>query len=146
MKIKLVMWFTVLAVVILAGASWYVLAQPPVAGVTMEEDLELTAEMMAWVENARIQRGVHIASFNDGQRLVLVSQGPRPTTGYEMFVKNVVKGKAGQWVIYVSSSEPGPGEAQAQIVTYPYALLAIDDGDGQNPIRVQDSETGEAFR
>ena len=107
-------------------------------------DLELTEAMEAWVESLSHVEGVHVGVFDDA-RLIMVSLGEKPTGGYDVTIQQVTRGEHGQWLAEVKITEPGPDDMVTQAITYPYALVAVEDGEDEMPVRVIDVDTGEAW-
>ena len=107
-------------------------------------DLELTEAMEAWVESLRHVEGVHVGVFNE-TRLIMVALGEKPTGGYDVTIQQVTRGEHGQWLAEVKITEPGPDDMVTQAITYPYALVAVEDGEDEMPVRVIDVDTGEAW-
>ncbi len=42
-------------------------------------------------------------------------------------------------------TEPSSNDMVSQVITYPYALVAVRDGEVEMPVRVIDLDTGEAW-
>lgn len=142
MRKKIVILSLALAVILPAVAFHVVTAQSPDPNVVSEADLDLTPEMERWVEDRKLEPGVHIGEFGS-IRLVLVTDGERPTAGYSLDIARV-DSTGPAWIVEVSRQEPGPDEMVAEVITYPYALVGFRDTQ-EKPIRVRDAETGQPW-
>jgi PrcB C-terminal len=63
----------------------------------------------------------------DRHQLLLVSPGPRSSTGYELRVEDV-RDKGGRIVVTVRERTPRLGDRVAARVTFPYRLLVLPAG------------------
>ena len=61
-------------------------------------------------------------------RFVLVTEGTKPTGGYDVEVTEVVEG-SDQIDIKVRSTEPGEDEVVTEALTYHYDLIIVEDND-----------------
>jgi hypothetical protein len=134
-----VLLVAVILVALVAGIGWHVTAQATDLDVLKERDIELTDEMLQWIEARRLTPGVHIGEF-DGLRLVLISAGEKPTAGYVVKIDGITRSEHG-WVIEARTTGPAGGDMVAQVITYPYALVGIK-GNVELPIRVRDAAAG----
>ncbi len=135
----------------------------PDKDVVMGDDLKLTSEMQEWVEGHVGRRGVYTEKFG-GHILVLIARGRFHTGGYTANIEDVSfleahppagstgsTEPAGKWVIDVSLTDPEEGRMVTQVITYPYAVVAVRDSgagievrdvtDGAEPIVLPQTST-----
>jgi hypothetical protein len=86
-----------------------------------------------WIDIHRHNEGAYQWSLG-GIRYVLVAAGERPTGGYAVKVDEVRLSR-GVWLVDVVLVEPGPGDNVTQALTYPFALVSMDEGDFQVQVR-----------
>ena len=65
----------------------------------------------------------------DSECVVAVFLGPRPTSGYGVSVLGFEEIDGG-WTLRVHESTPEPGMAQMQVMTMPFAMLAVPHFEG----------------
>ena len=63
--------------------------------------------------------------------VVAIFAGERPTAGYGVTVESVTVGTAGQSLAVVAREvKPPEGGAQAQMVSSPFSMVAVDASEG----------------
>lgn len=85
---------------------------------------DLPEDVRRWVEEHKSQLGIFQQTFGE-QTFILVAWGERPTAGYAVEVRSVERVDTQRLRLTVRLSEPGPGDAVAQIVTYPQAVVSV---------------------
>jgi hypothetical protein len=92
------------------NVGWPDNAQPftPVA------EASLTAEEKAFIEQVKYQQGIH-----QKDNLYVIANGKSPNTGYGLQItKQEMSWEQAR--VYVKLTKPKPGNAYAQVITYPY--------------------------
>ena len=84
------------------------------------------AQLRAYLRDVRARRPGPAFDFSTRQ-LLLVSPGPRSSTGYGIDVLSV-REKDGKITVRVRERAPRLGERVAPRVTYPYRLLSLPAG------------------
>lgn len=136
-----------LAVTCLVGGITLVayarMAQPD-KDVLQGSDLRLTGEMRDWIDSLRAEPGAYVKTFGN-YRLVLVARGLVPTAGYQVSIDDVSfldvhppaggpngpAAPASKWCVSVKFVDPEPGQMLAQVISYPYAVVAVRDNGGE---------------
>ena len=76
----------------------------------------------------------------------MIALGQKPTSGYavetELTLRPAAQG-AEAWVIDVTRTEPAPGSVTAQVISYPYTVVALSN-DGK-PVSVFDITGGQSL-
>ena len=90
------------------------------------DDIDDIEELSQWYEDSRKNKGIYYKHIND-RLYVLVCAGEKNTAGYSVDILNVVSVKADEAYVYAEVKGPGPDAVTAQVITYPYALIEIDD-------------------
>lgn len=87
----------------------------------------LHEEVRAWVTENKHRKGIALLPAR-GQRYLLISWGSRPTGGYSLNVKNVVKKGDGKIYVQVQLQEPDPDLMVIQIITNPHRVIELPSG------------------
>ncbi len=127
----------------IAAHAW--MGQPS-KDVLLGSDLRLTTPMREWIDELRKDSGVFVMTFGNYE-LVLIARGEVPTAGYQVTIDDVsvldvhppAGGPAGpggpapasKWCISVTFTDPAPGSVTAQVVSYPYAVVAVRDNGAE---------------
>ena len=84
------------------------------------------SQLARYLKGARASHPVPPVDFSSRQ-LLLVSPGPRSSTGYSVEVLSA-RAQDGAITVRVREHSPGVGEKVAPQVTYPYRLLSLPAG------------------
>ncbi|MFO7942153.1 MAG: S-layer homology domain-containing protein [Bacillota bacterium] len=85
-------------------------------------------EVQTWLQSNVEERGVYLLGAGDVCYL-LISWGEKPTGGYVLDVEDVGWHLEENVRVNVNLSEPDPDDVVTQALTYPHALLALENGD-----------------
>jgi hypothetical protein len=92
------------------------------------------ADLRRYVSQADPGRRVRRLDFERRPRVVLVTVGPRSSSGYSIDVKRVVEERT-RIVVDVVERTPKLGDAVHPQVTSPYRLLALSDAEKPAAVR-----------
>lgn len=87
----------------------------------------LPEEISNWI-NCSLEIPSVQEKIYDGHRFVLVTEGRKPSGGYEVQVEEVVEGPDGLEV-KVKSTAPKEGEAVDTMITSPFDLIIVEDNE-----------------
>ncbi|MFZ5969825.1 MAG: stalk domain-containing protein [Bacillota bacterium] len=87
------------------------------------QDIE---EIKNWVESNYKNGGIYYKKV-DHEIYILVSGGEKPTGGYSVEVDNVTMITPDTAYVAAHVNAPGKGDIVAQVITYPYVLIKIED-------------------
>jgi len=85
---------------------------------------QVPEEVIKWAEDNKIESKVSKTTIGHLDAY-LISLGEKPTAGYEIKVDQAGLDGGANWIIDLSIEEPIPGEMLAQVITYPYEVLAV---------------------
>ncbi|ACB85114.1 Gmad2 immunoglobulin-like domain-containing protein [Natranaerobius thermophilus] len=91
------------------------------------EQNNIPNEIQEWINYSKEVPAVQEKQY-EGYRFVLVTEGTKPTGGYDVEVTEVVEG-SDQIDIKVRSTEPGEDELVTEALTYPYDLIIVENND-----------------
>jgi len=83
-------------------------------------------QLVRYLEDAKAKQPAPAVDFSTRQ-LLLVSPGPRSSTGYGVYVLSV-RERAGKITVRVRERAPRLGQQVSPHVTYPYRLLSLPAG------------------
>ncbi len=85
----------------------------------------LPTEVREWVERSRNIELAQTMNTNE-HTYILITRGEKPTAGYDIQLKQIQQTENG---IEVEVTFGEPGDVAAEVITYPYLLIAIDRTD-----------------
>lgn len=59
-------------------------------------------------------------------KLIVITLGAKPTPGYSVFVENVERTRASEYVVQYVESQPIPGQLLPQVMTSPFVIIRIE--------------------
>ncbi len=111
----------------IVGAGGVSAAEPDLDWDLVDEE-DVPQEVQMWYEANEKERGVYLLGAGD-VRYLLISWGEKRTGGYDLDVEDVGWHLEENVRVDVNLSEPDPDEAVTQALTYPNALVALENGD-----------------
>jgi hypothetical protein len=98
----------------------------PFERVSAKNMLTLSSSVFNWVDNAR--NTLSLQAKREKEKLfVLGAYGKKPSGGYEVEIKQILKGPE-SLKVKVEFREPLPGQLAIQVISRPYELVCIDLG------------------
>ncbi len=87
------------------------------------EKLPDRASALRWIDPLKKREGVYRKDFGE-LRVYLVAMGEQRTAGYQVKIDAAARVE-GTWVVDVVYLRPAPGQLVAQVITYPYEVVAV---------------------
>ncbi|WP_350344070.1 Gmad2 immunoglobulin-like domain-containing protein [Proteinivorax tanatarense] len=101
----------------------------------------LPQEIVSWVKYSQNIPVVQEKEYK-GYRFLLITEGKKPTGGYDIEVEGVKEAEQ-RLNIEVNVAEPGPGEGATTAPTYPFDLVILENNE--LPFYVRDSEDTDKY-
>ena len=101
----------------------------------------LPGEILRWIEYSKEIPLVQEKEYM-GQRYILITEGMKPTGGFSVEVVGVYK-RGNTLEILVQSISPGENDIVAQVITYPYDLIIVEEKGLE--LRFRDVSDGNRF-
>lgn len=131
---------TIVSLVLLAciagGALWaaHSRANPSAGDIILGPDIEITDEMQQWIDQCKGQAGAYLRTFGS-YRMLLVARGEMPTAGYGVKIEEIGQDSGRKWIVDVTMEDPGTDSFVAQVISYPYVIVAIKDDHSHIAVR-----------
>ncbi|KJS82419.1 MAG: hypothetical protein JM58_15030 [Peptococcaceae bacterium BICA1-8] len=84
-------------------------------------------EVAKWAEDNKLQAKVSKKTIGSLD-VYLISLGEKSTSGYQVKIDQAGFDMGVRWIIDLSITQPIPGGMAAQVITYPYEVLAVPSG------------------
>lgn len=142
MKRTILSLFLLLALVISAGCSGRSAAADPPSGSIPYQQLkeeELPAAVREWVDSvtAGETKPQNLSKSIGGKTYLLVYAGERSTGGYSITFESVTKQNA---KVTATAQISAPEGMAIQAITYPFAVVVIDQHDGEVSFKVSEKK------
>jgi len=92
-------------------------------------DVKDNSPLLDWVEKNYKTSGIHYMRDDENVLYALVCAGERNTGGYSVSIGNIVSKKPDEAFIYAYVNSPDPDAMVTQAITYPYAMVKINDAN-----------------
>ncbi len=90
---------------------------------------DIPKDIAEWAENSKTVAVVQETTY-EGQRYLLITDGPKPTPGFGVAVEAVVEANH-KLEVRVAFSEPDKDMMQPQVITYPYDLVILEQKESE---------------
>lgn len=126
--VGLVLTLTLLALSFAAPATSVAAATPGAVPFEKVDVKDTTADIAEWVGAMHETQGLHRMDAG-GKTWVLLAWGEKPTGGHSVDVTAVDRTETGVIVLGAKLHSPSESDIVTQVISYPYALISIDQTD-----------------
>jgi len=116
--------------------------EPVSSGDSAQKEPGLPQRVNEVVESSRETAGIKSIQA-EGRTYIAVFMGMQPTAGYSLEL-NEAKESGDLWTCDLVFRKPGPGMMVAEVITYPYKVIA-KDSDKKARVRVYDGDTNKVI-